>query len=121
MNEKTQLVTLLQDHINRWENLFAGLSEEQLDAPLVPSDLSIKDTMAHLMAWQQRSIARMEAGRQNKQPEFPRWSPDLDPNAEDNTIPRSSPDLDPNVEDPTDEINAVIYKTYHDQSWAEVH
>jgi hypothetical protein len=38
--------------------------------------------MAHLMAWQQRSLARLEAALQNRQPQFPGWSETLDPESD---------------------------------------
>lgn len=105
MNDKTQLVKMLQAEINRWDTLLSSLSEEQMEIPLTPSDLSVKDTLAHLMAWQQRSNARMEAGLANKPPVFPEWAPGLDPDLMENT----------------DQINAAIFKTYHDRTAAEVH
>lgn len=105
MNDKTQMITMLRDEFNRWEELLAGLSEEQITAPQLPSDLSIKDGIAHLQAWQQRSIARLEAGQHDREPEFPRWSPELDPNSEEET----------------DKINAVIHETYREQPWSSLH
>ena len=52
MNDKKQIITTLKEEFNRWEELLASLSEEQITAPHLPSSLSIKDVIAHLRAWQ---------------------------------------------------------------------
>ncbi len=93
------------NEFNAWEALLANLSEEQIAPPNRIAQLSVKDIVAHLTAWQQRSIARMEAAKQDREPFFLRWSADLDPNDEEDT----------------DKINAWIYQNYRDQPWAEVH
>jgi len=105
MNMKEHILSALREQFNRWEDMLAGMSEEQITAPLLPSDWSLKDVMAHLMAWQQRSIARMEAALRDREPDFPEWLPGVDPDAEDTT----------------DQTNAWIYETYRDQPWARVH
>jgi hypothetical protein len=103
MNDKTQIISMLNEEFGRWQGLLAGLSEEQITAPNLPADLSIQDVIAHLMAWQQRSNARLEAALHNRQPEFPAWPAGLDPETED-----------------VDQINAWIYNSYHSQPWSSV-
>lgn len=103
MADKQQLLTLLREELDTWEALLAGLSEAELTAPRLPDPWSIKDDLAHLMAWQQRSIIRVEAALQNRQPAFPGWP--------------TSADTD---DDPL-ETNAWIYAQYRDQSWAQVY
>jgi hypothetical protein len=105
MNMKEHILTALREQFDRWEELLASLSEEQIAAPLLPSDWSTKDIIAHLRAWQQRSIARMEAALFNREPEFPRWLPGLDPDSKGNT----------------DQVNAWIYETCREQSWLKVY
>src|SRR6266851_1897965 len=105
MGDKQQTLTTLREEFNRWEELLAGLSEQQITAPHLPSNLSIKDVIAHLRAWQQRSIARMEAALHNKEPEFPRWPEGLDPE------PAGQPH----------QVNAWIYETFREQPWSSVH
>jgi hypothetical protein len=106
MNDKQQIMTMVKEEFDRWEELVAGLNEEQLNTPQPTSTMSIKDVLAHLMAWQQRSNARLEAAVQNKEPEFPKWPTELAPDSEEG--------------DP-DKINAWIYQTTHAQSWPDVH
>jgi hypothetical protein len=40
--EKSQIITALREEFNRWEDLLAGMSEERITAPHLPSNLSIK-------------------------------------------------------------------------------
>jgi hypothetical protein len=84
----------------------AGPSERSANnCPALPSHLSIKDVIAHLRAWQQRSIARFKAARLNREPEFPTGLAEIDPDAEANT----------------DHMNAWIYESSREQSWSTVH
>ena len=105
MTMKDHILAALREQFNQWEALLAGMSEEQITAPHLPSGLSIKDVMAHLWAWQQRSRARFEAALLNREPEFPTWIAGLDPDSEG----------------ATDQINAWIYESYREQSWSHVH
>jgi hypothetical protein len=105
MNDKQHILTTLREEFNRWEELLASLSEEQITARQLPDNWSIKDVIAHLRAWQQRSIARLEAALLNRAPEFPTWPAEFDPEAEDQ---------------PHD-LNAWLYATYRDQPWSSVH
>jgi len=105
MNDKDQILTTLKEEFNRWEELLSSLSEEQITNPRLQSNWSIKDVVAHLMAWQQVSIARLEAARFNTEPVLPIWLEGLDPESEENI----------------DQFNARIYETYHQQPWSSVH
>lgn len=57
MNMKMHILKALGEQLERWEELLASMSDEQITDPQLPSGWSIKDVIAHLMAWQQRSIA----------------------------------------------------------------
>jgi hypothetical protein len=105
MNDKTQIINMLREEFIRWEELLAGIDEEQITASNRIAKLSIKDIVAHLTAWQQTSVARMEAARHNRDPEFPKWPPELDPESE--------ADLD--------QINAWIYEIHHEKPWSDIH
>ena len=105
MGEKQHILTALREEFNRWEKLLASLSEAQITAPLLPANWSIKDVIAHLRAWQQRSIARLEAALLNRAPEYPRWPAQFDPEAEGQ---------------PHD-LNAWLYATYRDLPWSSVY
>ncbi len=105
MTMQEHILAALREQFERWEGLLATMSEAEITAPLASNEWSVKDVIGHLRAWQQRSIARLEAGRLNREPEFPGWPADLNPEAEE--------DLG--------QINAWIYATYRDQPWPQVH
>ena len=105
MNDQGQIIAVLKEEFNRWEDVLAGLSEDQITARQLPADLSIKDVLAHLMAWQQVSIARLEAAQLNKEPDLPNWLAGSDPDSEE--------DLE--------QFNDRIHETYHQQPWSRVH
>ena len=104
MTMKAHILAAMEEQIGRWQELLAGLSEEQIHTPLEPSHWTLKDVMIHLWAWQQRTIARMEAARAGREPEFPQWNPEADPEAEE-----------------VDDTNTWIYETYRSQPWPAVH
>lgn len=108
MSDKQQILDTLKNEFDQWEALLAGMSEEQITSPYAPDkpyNRSIKDVIAHLRAWQQRSIARCEAALQDREPKFPRWPTELNPNSEDDV----------------DRINAWLYANSRDQAWTDVH
>lgn len=105
MNMKEHILAALREQFNRWEELVSSMSEAQLTTPYLPSHWSTKDEIAHLWAWQQRSIARLEAALSNREPEFPIWVPGLDPNVESNT----------------EQINNWIHQANRDLPWPQVH
>ena len=79
MKMKQHILAALSEEFNAWEELLTSMSEEQITTPPLPSDLSIKDVIAHLWVWQQRSVARLEAALLDREPEFPGWPAELDP------------------------------------------
>ena len=103
MKHKKRMITNLREELLHWDELFADLSQGQINTSLTPSTFTIKDTMAHLHAWQLISIARLEAARLNQEPVFPDWA-------------GSNPD-----EEEVDLVNARIYETYREQTWKRVH
>lgn len=102
---KEHILTALREQFNRWEEVLASLGEEQITAPRYDFNWSIKDVMVHLWAWQQISVARMEAAVRNQEPEFPRWLAELDGDWEENAR----------------QTNAWIYETYHEKPWPAVY
>jgi hypothetical protein len=105
MADKQELIQKLHAEMRRWETFVAGLSEAQATDRSGPGGRSVKDDLAHLWAWQQRSIARLEAARNNHAPEYPAWPVDGDPDADGHN---------------PDRLNAWIFETNRDKPWAEV-
>ncbi len=102
---KSHILAAQREQIDQWEDLLASLSEAQLNAPQAPALWSVKDELAHLWAWQQRTLARVEAARFNREPEYPTWP--VDP-------------ID-DSEDVTERINTWIYQTNQALPWSTVH
>ena len=105
MDEKAPMIVLLREELAAWEAVLNGMSEAEICAPNRVDKLSVKDIIAHLTAWQQISVARMEAARDNREPVFAGWPPELDPVQESDN----------------NRINAWIYEKYRDQTWESVH
>jgi len=105
MNMKDHILAALREHFNQWEELLAGLSEQQLTQPQYPSKLSTKDIVAHVHAWQKVSVARLEAAASDREPQFPE-------------VPA---EFDLATENDVDGINAWFYETYRDQPWSTIH
>ena len=103
MEMKGHILSALKEQFNLWEELLAGMSEEQIITPLMPSNWSTKDVIAHLMVWQQRTIARLQAAHAGREPEFPLWIPGVEPDSEGNT----------------ELINDWIYRTYRQLPWSK--
>ena len=73
MNMKTHILLAMQEVFELWDGKLSLLKEEQIAKPLENSDWTIKDTVAHLCAWQQRTLARVEAAAENREPIMPGW------------------------------------------------
>lgn len=105
MTDKNQILRMLEAEFKRWEDLLASLSDTQLIGPHLADNWSIKDVIGHLRAWQQVSIARLEAAQSDQEPIFPAWLAGLDPESEADK----------------EHFNARIYETYREQTWPEVY
>lgn len=105
MNDKDQVLNLLLTQYEGLTGLLDGLSEAQASEPKAASNWSVKDDVAHLWAWQQRSIARLAAALQDHDPDFPRWNNYLNPDSDESPDP----------------VNHWIYETYHEKPWDQVY
>ncbi len=105
MSMKQHLVDAVRDEYDAWEELLSGLKQERIVAPDLPNGWSVKDVVAHVRAWQSRSVARFEAAAQNREPEYPNWPASKDPDSEE------SPDA----------TNAWIYETYRNYRWPDLY
>src|SRR5689334_828371 len=104
---KAHLLTQLRDEYNQWEALLGRLSEAQIIARQLDDGLSIKDVVAHLWTWQQRSIARLEAAHGEHEPLFPEWPFAFDP--------------DDDAARDINALNAWIFAQSRDKTWEQVH
>ena len=105
MNMKEHILAALHEQFESWEKLLSTLDEKDITAPHFDLDWSIKDVMAHLWAWQQISIARLESGMQDREPEYPQWILSI---GED-------------WEEDSDRVNALTFESNHQKPWSEVY
>ena len=60
-----------------WEALLSEVGEARMITPGVTGNWSVKDIVAHLTAWEKRTVARLPAVRQGGAPEPAPWPPNL--------------------------------------------
>jgi len=96
---KAQLLSDLNDQQSQWEALLVEIGEDHMTQPDVAGGWSIKDIVAHLTSWRQRSVARFRAAQRHESAPTPAWPPQLQTD---------------------DEINAWIYDANRERPLAEV-
>jgi len=106
MNKKRELIDDLRKAFADWEALLAGVSESEIIARPGNDKWSISEVITHLCAWQEVSIAHLEAALLNTAPQFPAWLGSADPFY---------------AEDHVDTFNARIQKLHRSQSWSTRH
>lgn len=105
MYMKRHILDALREELAAWEALLASKSEAQLTAARAPSGWSLKDELAHLWGWQQRTVARLEGALADHEPVFPALPDGLD--AEDEAA--------------LNQINAWLYESSRDLPWQTVY
>ena len=96
---KERLLDDLRDEQARWEALLQDIGEDHMTQPGVTGQWSIKDIVAHLTGWRQRSVGRFQAALRHEPAPLPPWPPHLETD---------------------DEINAWIYAANRDRPLADV-
>jgi hypothetical protein len=79
---KDALLGNIQEGYNQFEALLASLSEEQMLVPEVNGPWSVKDNIAHLTAWHNYTLDRLESLLAGKEP--PEFMPGLTTEDEEN-------------------------------------
>lgn len=105
MDDKEQVISRLKIEFRLWEKLLNGGSEEQSTTSYFDNGRSIKDIVAHLTAWQQVTIARLNAALIQSEPILPDWLKGLDPELEENI----------------DSYNENIFLLYRNMTWSSIH
>ncbi len=107
MNNKAGLITQLKDLFRRWEEQLLTMSEAEITTRQLSPGRSVKDDVAHLRAWLQVSIARLEAAVSGNDPAYPDWVHGTDP--------------DSDSEEDTQGFNERIYQAHREESWSVVY
>lgn len=105
MDKKQPILQALSAEFQGWEELLAGLDPAQITTPRLAGGRSIQDEIAHLWAWQQLSLARLEDKGASRPAQFSLWPATLDENSEE--------DLDA--------INDWIYQANREKPWPDVY
>lgn len=96
---KARFLADLRAEQAQWEALLHAIGEEHMTQPGVAADWSVKDIVAHLTGWRQRTVGRLQAALRHEPAPPPPWPPHLQSD---------------------DEINAWIYATNRDRPLADV-
>jgi hypothetical protein len=101
-----ELINNLKTVFDNWEELLGGMSEEEITTQPGPGKWSVSEVITHLRAWQQISIAHLQAALLNTEPDFPAWLVGADPFY---------------AEDHVDRFNTRIQELQRSQSWPTRH
>ena len=94
MNRAILLARMAQQRAD-WEALLAEIGPARMEIPGVTDNWTFKDVVAHMTAWQQRGVARLQAARRDEKPAPAPWM--------------HLPELN------DDTINAWIYEQHRDE------
>lgn len=98
MTTRDDLVKQIHDEHAQWDALLAEIGEDRMEEPGPMGDWTFKDLAAHLLFYNERTIALLEAGPGEHPP--PPWPASM--GAEDEI-------------DDWDEVNAWIYEQHRDR------
>jgi hypothetical protein len=104
MQTTTDLLEQLDSMLGQWEAGLDPASDADFSAPLPGTNWSLKDVLAHLTAWQDVSVARLEAARDGRHPVYPDWLEGGDPDSEPET----------------EAYNGRIHAAHKDEPWETV-
>jgi hypothetical protein len=105
MQMKDHILAALKEQFDEWEKLLTRLTDQEINKPQFDLGWSIKYVIAHLWAWQQISIARLQGGLQDREPDFPTW------------IVESVE----NWEEDANRVNNLTFETLHASPWSEIY
>lgn len=76
--DKSEWLALLRDQIRQWNEVIGGLSADQITR--VPTgDYSLRQAVGHLWAWEQLTIAKLEAALEDHEIRFSLWPEPFEP------------------------------------------
>ncbi len=105
MSMKSHILAAVREGFLEWDSFLTSMDEQQLIARSAPDAWSIKDDLAHIIAWMQRSNAYLTAAVEGSEPDLPVWIPGL--------IIDSAEKLD--------KVNDWIYAHFADWRWSDVY
>jgi hypothetical protein len=99
MVDKAELIAGLQEEYRNWQALLDRIGPQRMDQPGVAGFWSVKDIVAHLTGWRNRTVTRLQAAQRGELDPPPPWPARLQTD---------------------DEINAWIYEANYGRSVQEI-
>lgn len=81
--DKQALLAKIQHEFALWESFLREVGEERMEQPGAAGEWSFKDVVAHLSGWRRRTLERLEAVQQGKEPPAPFWPAELGDEGDD--------------------------------------
>lgn len=105
MYSKAEYLKMLKNEFDNWDNLLSHTDEKRATTLEFGGYHTIKDIVGHLTAWQELTLARLNAALAGTDPIKPVW------------LKGGDPDHEPNI----DQYNETIYMMYQRKTWDEVY
>jgi hypothetical protein len=102
--DKSEWLAALRDMVRQWTELIDGLSAQQISAA-PEGDYSVKEAIGHNWAWEQVTLAKLEAALEDRELRFTLWPAPIE----------ADNDADEAV------INANIQALTRDRSWQQIY
>jgi hypothetical protein len=102
--DKSQWLAMMRNEYRQWEALIGSLSANQI-THVPPGDYSLNEAIGHLWAWEQLTLARLEAGLEDRELRFSLWPEPFDADTDEGT----------------DAINANIQVLTRDIPWDRIY
>ena len=104
---KEQVLQAMNDSHAEMSNYLASLTPEQRVAPVLDNSWSVKDSLAHLAAWQKMTVGWLEASLRGE--DVKRWTPDY-----------QQPDDPAQWNVVINAFNDYLYERDRNRSWDEI-
>lgn len=76
--DKSAVLDQIERERERWERLLAGVDQERMLQLGATGDWTFRDVVSHLNGWRRRTLDRLEAARDSREPAPPPWPAGLD-------------------------------------------
>jgi len=81
--KKTDLLGRIDQFRADWEALLEEVGEARFERPGTAGDWTFRDVVAHLNGWRERTLLRLEATHEGRDPAPPPWPSHLDDDTDD--------------------------------------
>ena len=71
---KTDVLDRIEEERMQWDSLLTEIGEERMEQPVLSDGWTVKDVIAHVSAWRQWSLERIDAVSKGEPLPSPAWS-----------------------------------------------